>query len=90
MKKIGSILLAIAFTLSGNVLMACPVCDQNQPKALQGISHGVGPQSQWDMWIVIAAAIIVAAALALSIKYLWKPNEKDPEHIKNLIISRYK
>ena len=32
--------------------IACPVCEKQQPKILQGITHGSGPQSNWDYIII--------------------------------------
>lgn len=68
-------------------VFACPVCEKQQPKILRGISHGTGPQSNWDYVIVSATAIIVAITLLYSIKYLIKPREKDINHIKRTVIN---
>jgi hypothetical protein len=79
MKKIIFMLSLCFFTL---VTIACPVCERNQPKALKGIVHGKGPDSNWDyvsIWITI---IISLLALIYSIKWLIKPNEKNNNHIK--------
>jgi uncharacterized BrkB/YihY/UPF0761 family membrane protein len=66
--------------------IACDVCQNNQPKGLENISHGAGPDSQWDMVIIWTAAIIVGLTLIFSLKYLIKPNEKAKDHIKNIVI----
>lgn len=87
MKTIKTLFLLAFGMMASLASMACPVCDKNQPEALQGISHGAGPDSQWDTWIVAVAAIIVVVTLALSIKYLFKPGESDPQHIKKLILN---
>jgi len=84
MKK--AFLLAV-FVLMGLFAAACPVCDQRQPKLLQGIAHGSGPESNWDYLIVSLAAIIVLLTLFFSAKMLIKPGEKSGDHIKRLIIN---
>lgn len=68
------------------VAFACPVCERNQPKALRGIVHGSGPDSNWDyvgIWITILIAVIT---LFFSIKWLIKPGEKNLDHIKYSIL----
>jgi len=65
---------------------ACELCKSQQPKALQNITHGTGPESNWDFIIITVAAIIVTATLFLSIKFLIRPGEKNPEHIKNIVV----
>ncbi len=65
---------------------ACELCKSQQPKGLQNITHGTGPQNNWDYIIITTAAIIVAATLILSIKFLIRPGEKNPEHIKNIVV----
>lgn len=66
---------------------ACPVCEKQQPKLLQGISHGTGPQSNWDYALVWATVLIVALTLFYSIKWLIKPGEKSDEHIKRAFLN---
>lgn len=66
--------------------LACDVCQQNQPKVLQNITHGTGPTGTIDYAITWGAVIIVLFTLWLSIKYLFKPQEKDPRHIKHRIL----
>jgi hypothetical protein len=66
---------------------ACPVCEKQQPKITQGITHGAGPQSNWD-WVIIAIiTLITVLTLIYSVKYLIKPGEKDADHIKKSILS---
>ena len=61
---------------------ACPVCERNKPKILQGITHGSNPESNWDYVIVISVAVIAILTLFYSVKLLLKPNESNPDHIK--------
>lgn len=84
MKKISLFFLLI---LSQLAVMACPVCEKQQPAALKGISHGTGPQDNWDYAIVWASVIIVILTLIFTIKYLVKPGEKSSSHIKNTVLN---
>lgn len=79
MKKTNSTLW---FCLVSIATYACPVCERNKPKILQGISHGSNPESNWDFVIVIVIAIIAILTLFYSVKWLIKPNENNTEHIK--------
>ena len=67
--------------------IACDVCQRNQPKLLQDISHGTGPQAQSDYYIIAGAVILVLLTLFYSLKYLLIPGEQNPGHIKNLILN---
>lgn len=84
MKKI-IILIILIIPVFGAVI-ACPVCEQNQPKPLQGITHGAGPQGNADYAIIIVGIIIVGVTLLYSLKYLLKPRENEPGHIKNIVV----
>lgn len=68
--------------------LACDVCQRNQPKLLKDISHGTGPQADSDYYIIGGAIILVLLTLIYSLKYLLKPGEKNPRHIKNLILNQ--
>ncbi len=83
MKKLISTLILIVTYLTS---FACPVCERNKPKILQGITHGSNPESNWDYVIVIFIAIIAILTLFYSIKWLIKPNEENKEHIKNIFL----
>jgi len=73
----------ILFSASG---YACPVCDQRQPKLLRGITHGAGPDSNWDYLIISVMGAIVLATLYYSVKWLLVPGEKSAKHIKRHIL----
>lgn len=66
---------------------ACPVCEKQQPKILQGIAHGAGPESNFDYAIVWVMVIIVLISLFYSLKYLIKPGEKNDNHIKRIVLN---
>jgi hypothetical protein len=82
MKKL--LVLPIAL-LTAVTVSACEVCKRNQPKVLQEFTHGAGPGGATDYIIMGTAIVIVAVALVLAIKHLARPNEDDPDHIKNII-----
>ncbi|MDP2089648.1 MAG: hypothetical protein Q8J84_09645 [Flavobacteriaceae bacterium] len=77
----------VLFALSFQVVSACPVCEKQQPKITQGLTHGAGPQSNWD-WVIIAIITAVTVLTFIySLKYLIKPGEKNNDHIKQSILS---
>jgi hypothetical protein len=85
MKRIS--LISICFLLLNMTgAWACEVCKKNQPEPLQNITHGVGPQSDWDYVIIIVGMIIVGFTLFYSLKFLIRPGEKNPKHIKNIVV----
>lgn len=75
--------------LANIIMRACDVCEQQQPKITQGITHGTGPQSNWDWVIIGAVAALTLVTLILSIKYLVKPGEKNENHIKQTILTNF-
>lgn len=80
-------LLILLTVLSVQILTACPTCDKQQPKITLGLTHGVGPQSNWD-WVIIAIiTAITVLTLVFSLKYLIKPGEKNVDHIKQSILN---
>ncbi|MEB2785850.1 hypothetical protein [Algoriphagus persicinus] len=85
--KINRIYLSILFVvLSTGASIACEVCKGKQPKGFADITHGSGPGGNLDYIIVWGAAIIVTITLGLSLKFLIKPQENRPDHIKNSIL----
>ncbi len=77
----------LLFAGLGLTTWACSVCEKQQPKVLQGITHGTGPQSQWDYVIISITAVIVVATLFFSVKWLIRPGEKERDHIKRIILN---
>ncbi len=68
-------------------VFACPVCEKQQPKITQGLTHGAGPQSNWD-WVIIAIiSLITVITFIYSIKFIIKPGEKEANHFKKSILS---
>ena len=67
--------------------VACEVCKKQQPKVLRGITHGAGPQTDWDYLVVFGTALIVVVSLFYTIKWILHPGEQEREHIKNSIFN---
>ncbi len=67
-------------------LLFCPTCSVGQPKIIQAISHGPGPDSRWDYLIAFAFVLITIATAYYSIKWLIRPGEGATDHIKRSIL----
>lgn len=81
-------MLCIFFMTSLSTVLACNVCQDNQPEVLKNITHGTGPEGNMDYVIIWMAAIIVAVALFFSLKYIIRPGEQDSAHIKYRILNQ--
>lgn len=80
--------LVFLFTLLANTyLFACPACEKQQPKITQGLTHGGGPNSNWDWVIIGIISVITILTFIFSLKYLLKPGEKNEDHIKQSILN---
>jgi hypothetical protein len=85
MKKLFLTMLTLGVSVI--VAIACPVCEKQQPKLLQGITHGTGPESNWD-WVIVGSMTAITLFVAIaSVFYLFRPGEKQPNHIKLHILS---
>lgn len=65
---------------------ACDACKAQQPKFLQGITHGPGPTSNWDYIIVSLMVVITLYSLYALIKCLAKPENIEHQDIKKIIL----
>lgn len=86
MKKL-TLLIFLLIDSGWQVLLACEVCKSNQPKVLENVTHGAGPSGMIDYVITWSAIILVCITLFLSIKYLIRPQENNPDHIKNIVLN---
>lgn len=68
-------------------VFACDVCEKQQPEITRGITHGVGPQSDWDWVIIGVISVITVLTLVYSVKFLIKPGEKNRNHIKRSVLN---
>ena len=84
MRKIS---VSVALMLWAAPVLACPVCERNQPRLLKGITHGSGPDSRWDYVIVSATVLIALYALLFAVKWLIRPGEQSENHIKRFILN---
>jgi len=67
--------------------MACDACKAQQPKFLQGVTHGAGPASNWDYVVVSLMVIITVYSFYAMVKCLAKPADKNHEGIKSIILN---
>lgn len=84
MKKI---VLSLFTVLPALIVFACPVCEKQQPEILRGITHGAGPEDNWDYMIVWTMVMIVLFTLFFSVKWLIRPGERSQHHIKRFILN---
>ena len=82
-----NLFVVIIFFLAHISIYACDACEKQQPEILRGITHGPGPQSNWDYLIVSVGAAIVVATFFFSIKWLLSPGEKGEKHIKRIVLN---
>lgn len=68
-------------------ILACEVCERNQPAVLKGITHGTAPESRWDYLIVCSAVVIVAVSAFYFVKWIIYPGERSERHIKRVILN---
>jgi hypothetical protein len=83
LKKIAT-LSGILFTA---YVSACDACKLQQPEVTRNLTHGTGPESNWDWFIVGFVVLITVLAFILSAKYLFRPGEKNKSHIKYSVFS---
>jgi hypothetical protein len=81
MKNVTKILTTILVFLA-TYISACDVCKSQQPEITKDLTHGVGPESDWDWFIVGIVILITVLAFLYSVKYLIKPDERNKNHIK--------
>lgn len=88
MKNYKSFLLTVLLLVTANVsTFACEACNVNQPKILRNITHGGGPQSNWDYFVVIMMVLITIYTLFATIRCLINPKESKYNHVKNEILT---
>lgn len=79
------IITTLVFLIGQHIAFACDVCKKNQPAGFENITHGAGPSGTMDYIIIAIASVIVLFTLYLSFKYVIRPRENNPEHIKNIV-----
>ena len=51
-------LITLALMVTYQVTLACDACLKRQPKITQGITHGTGPESNWD-WVIVGIVAVI-------------------------------
>ncbi|WP_419868366.1 hypothetical protein [Chryseobacterium sp. CT-SW4] len=87
MKNLPKQTFSLMLTLFSVYIAACDACKLQQPEATREWTHGTGPDSDWDWFIVGIVILITVLAFYYSVKYLIRPEEKDEHHIKYTIFS---
>jgi hypothetical protein len=87
MKNFLENIIILSSFLFANYLLACDACKLQQPEVTRNLTHGTGPESNWDWFIVGIVILITVVAFVFSVKYLIKPGEKDTSHIKYSVFS---
>lgn len=82
-----SAILLLLLSVAGSNALACSVCEKQQPKILRGITHGAGPEGNFDYIIIWIMVAITMATLYYSVKWLIRPGEKSGGHIKRFILN---
>lgn len=81
-------MMATALLLAAGLpAIACEACKKQQPKLLQGITHGPGPDSNWDYLIVSIMVAITVYSFYAMIRYMAKSRDKMHQDIKNSILN---
>jgi hypothetical protein len=87
MKKI-KVLFTVLFVFGFQIASACDLCKKNQPAGFENITHGAGPSGPMDYFIIWGSILVVIVTLFLTLKYLIKPKEGNPDHIKNIVTNQ--
>jgi|GEM_PF-5656791 hypothetical protein len=80
MKK--TIVLLISFFLGKGLLFAQKTAEKAQGHHSAPFNKPDATVANIVIWVSVSIVVVV---LVLSIKYLVKPNEGDPKHIKNIV-----
>ncbi|MEO6992933.1 MAG: hypothetical protein ABI273_04860 [Lacunisphaera sp.] len=84
--KLRCLRFAVGAVASQATGLACELCEAQQPKLFRGLTHGGGPQGNFDYVIVAITAVIVLFAFVYAIKCVCRPGEQDANHIKRIIL----
>lgn len=67
---------------------ACETCRAQQPEVLRGLTHGAGPQGNFDYVIVFVTLAVAVLALVYAIKFIVHPGEREADHIKRIVLQQ--
>lgn len=79
------LIITVFFLLFHLNSFACELCKKQQPKGFENITHGNGPETIWDYWILYGSIGIVILTMILFLKYSLKPNNKSFQYTDNQI-----
>lgn len=82
-------ILIVALTLVHTFVVACDVCEKQQPKILRGVTHGAGPEGVWDYVVVGATALVAVVSLIYAVRWTLYPGETARTHIKRSILNAH-
>lgn len=85
MNRLKKVMLIVVLLFTNYAVIACEVCQKQQPDIFRGITHGAGPQSGWDYVAVWCTVIIVAISFFYAVKFTLHPGERERDHIKRSI-----
>lgn len=77
--------IALLLTTSLPVI-ACEACKKQQPKLLQGITHGSGPDSNWD-YLIVGIMVIITVYSFYAMIGCFKKGDEAYQNIKNIILN---
>ncbi|MFD2146117.1 hypothetical protein [Mucilaginibacter antarcticus] len=80
-------LLIIPLLAGTTSVFACDACKKQQPKFLQGITHGAGPDGLKDYVIVAVMVGLTLYTLFATVRCLLKPSESGEDHVKRIILN---
>jgi len=86
MKNCVKFIFTITAVFISTYTLACDACSLKQPEVTKDLTHGLGPESDWDWFIVGIVISITIIAFIFSIMYLIRPGEKEKNHIKYSIL----
>ena len=76
------IITAIFFLFQVNSF-ACKLCKKRQPKGFENITHGNGPETMLDYWILYGSIGSVILTMILFVRYALKPNRNSFQYTEN-------
>ncbi|RFZ91159.1 hypothetical protein D0C36_19660 [Mucilaginibacter conchicola] len=78
-------IFTISVILVSGTAFACDAC-KKQKSLFTGISHGRGPESNWDYLIVALMIVVTLYVLFAALKCMFKSSENHRSHIKYTFI----
>ena len=77
------LIITTSFLLFYTNSFACELCKKRQPKGFENITHGNGPETMLDYWILYGSIGIVILTMVLFVRYALKPNRNSFQQFEN-------